>query len=82
MNLHKLTMRTNKLSDMPVVAIIGGKKYKVLTAKKFRNPRRVGHKEYFGIVLGAEIEVLSMKEPCWFAKPISRETIKALCGLS
>ena len=51
-------MQTNKLKkrlpeeDLYMVVSIGGTKYKVKTAKKFRNQTRSGPAEYFGIVVG------------------------------
>ena len=57
MNLAKLLNRGTLLeSDMPLVAEKNGKKYRVLTANRFRNNTRVGVDEYFGIVLGEEIK--------------------------
>ena len=57
MNLTKLLNRAILIkSDMPLVAEKDGKKYRVLTAKKLRNQTRVGPDEYFGIVLGEEIQ--------------------------
>ena len=62
MNLVKLLNRGILLDkDMPVVVEKGGKKYKVLTAKKLRNQTRIGPEHYFGIVLGEEIDWSSIK---------------------
>jgi len=59
-------MKTGKLieravcDDLECVAQLKGKKYKIITAKKFRSNKRVGPAKYFGIILGEEIK--SMEE--------------------
>ena len=56
MDIGNLKSRIKGLPDNTIVLIEGkGKKYEILTAKKFRNNKRVGPKNYFGIVIGIPI---------------------------